>query len=37
MKIEGKEVYVDSEIAEAIMWIAAALALATALIALLVG
>jgi hypothetical protein len=35
VKIEGKEAYVDSEIAEAVMWIAAALALAAALIALL--
>jgi hypothetical protein len=35
VKIEGKEVYVDSKIAEAAMWIAAALALAAALIALL--
>jgi hypothetical protein len=36
VKIEGKEVYVDSEIAEAAMWIAAALALAAAIVAILV-
>jgi hypothetical protein len=36
VKIEGKEVYVDSEIAEAVMWIAAALALAAAIVAILV-
>jgi hypothetical protein len=35
MKIGGRTVYVDSEIAEAAMWIAAALALAAALIAIL--